>query len=164
MGIKHDLQSWAKSSVAATQMFTSTYEADLGWPQWSELMYVLPPHSAPGSGSVGSAACWHWGALLGTWHLWCLHGRAQDITWRTLFASHLPIHVTAWSLLLGFYLLVQENYAADELNKFWQGWSKKIRGKHSDFSLKLELLFIWATFRVWSEGRDLCFGGEPHRG
>lgn len=123
MGINYNLQSQAKSSAGVTQMFAGTYEGDLGLVVRVQICatssFCSGLRDMPSCSLGNTAWCYlRWGALSGIGHclrhsLRCLHGKAQGITWQTLFGSHLPIRITEWSFLLYFFLLVQENYAAD---------------------------------------------------
>lgn len=125
MGINYDLQSQAKSSAGVTQMFAGTYKGDLGWPWWSELKYVPPPHSAQGSGLCRHAAL---RALLGAvgaeghWQVWgivCAIPFSVGVAKLKALPGERSLEVTCQSVsqhgvcFCVFCLLVQENYAAD---------------------------------------------------
>lgn len=114
MGINYNLLSRAKSMAGVTQISTGTYGGDLGriGDQGSSKWHLLILLQAQGCAlMLPRERCWMLlvlKALPAMGHhlglpLQGFHGKAQAITWKTLFKSHLPIHITAWSLLLCFF-------------------------------------------------------------
>lgn len=100
--------------AGVTQISTGTYGGDLGriGDQGSSKWHLLILLQAQGCAlMLPRERCWmplvlkgiaSYGASFGP-SLQGFHGKAQAITWKTLFKSHLPIHIPAWSLLLCFF-------------------------------------------------------------
>lgn len=85
-------------------------------------------------------------------------GKAQAITWKTLQKSPPNPYPSMESARKD--ALFPTNGITIIIN-FGRFETKKNKGKCSDFSLKLELLFIWAIF-VYEMRAEICVLGESH--